>query len=78
MLERKTVSEVIAAATLCIPVPVDHGGKLAVGTQAILESFLIVRYADVRETGEVDVDDDKLAVTTDSRLTCHVVTRLRA
>ena len=72
MPQRETVSEVIAAATLCVAVPVDRGGELAAGAQEVLESLPIVRYADVREIVEVDADDDGLAATIDCRVTLHV------
>ncbi|WP_339102847.1 hypothetical protein [Haloterrigena salinisoli] len=72
MIERDTVTELIAEARLRVDVPLERGGELAVAAQDVLESLAIVRYADVRELGAVDAGDDGLSVAIDCRLTLHV------
>ena len=72
MIERDTVTEVIAEATLRVDVPIDRGDELAAGAQDVLESLETVRYADVREIDDVDAGDDGLSVAVDCRLTLHV------
>ena len=72
MIERDTVTEVIAEATLRVDVPIDRGDELAAGAQDVLESLELIRYADVQEIGDVDAGDDGLSVAIDCRLTLHV------
>ena len=69
---RDVVTEAILEGTLAVDVPIERGDELAAGAQDVLESLSIVRYADVREIGDVDAGDDGLAVTVDCRLTLHV------
>ena len=76
MSDRDTVTEVILEATLRVDVPIDRGDELAAGAQDVLESLGVVRYADVRELGDVDAGEDGLSVTTDCRLTLHVADRI--
>ena len=72
MIDRDTVTEIIAEATLRVDVPIDRGDELAAGAQDVLESLAAVRYADVREIGDVDAGEDGLSVAVDCRLTMHV------
>jgi len=69
---RDTVSEVIVEGTVRVDVPIDRGDELAAGAQDVLESLPVVRYADVREIGDVDAGEDGLSVATDCRLTLHL------
>ena len=71
MIDRDTVTEVIAEATLRVDVPIDRGDELAAGAQDVLEGLELVRYADVQEIGDVDAGDDGLSVAVDCRLTLH-------
>ncbi|WP_049927596.1 hypothetical protein [Halopiger goleimassiliensis] len=72
MVRRDVVTETIAEAALVVDVPIERGDELAAGAQDALESLAVVRYADVREIGEVDAGESGLAVSVDCRLTLHV------
>lgn len=71
MSDRDTVTEIIVEATPRIDVPLERGDELAAGTQDVLESLSVVRYADVRELTDVDAGEEGLSVTVDCRLTLH-------
>ena len=72
MSDPATVTEILVQSTISVDVPIDRGDELAAGTQDVLEGLALVRYADVREIGDVDAGDDGLAVAVDCRLTLHV------